>query len=252
MPVTQDKPAPYAPTSVILNLLVRHRDRGLPTPVTPEVLTRAGVTDSLNARTLQALQVLDLIDEDGRPTPVLEGLRLAPEAEYKARMGEWLTSAYADALMFIDPATATETEIHDAFRSYRPPGMRDRMVTLFLGLFEAAGIAPERKRKASQRPVNGAAARTTRPARAATPPQPPPPRGHIAQHPQRQDRHATGLPHAIAGLLSSLPQDGGTWTKHDRDRFVHTFEAVLDFCYPVTTGSRQNVQFLEGDNENNT
>lgn len=249
MPVTQDKPAPYAPTSVILNLLVRHRDRGLPTPVTPDVLARAGVTDSLNARTLQALQVLDLIDEEGRPTPVLEGLRLAPEAEYKARMGEWLTSAYADALKFIDPATATETQIHDAFRSYRPPGMRDRMVTLFLGLFEAAGIAPERKRKSSPKPINGSAARTVKPTSATPPPKQP---GQTSQQLHRQDHRITGLPPPIAGLLASLPQDGGTWTKHDRDKFVHTFEAVLDFCYPVTTGARQKVQFLEGDNENNT
>jgi hypothetical protein len=237
MPVTQDNPAPYAPSSVILNLLARHRDRGLPTPVTSDVLSRAGVTDSLNARTLHALQVLDLIDDDGNPTPMFESLRLAPEAEYKARMSAWLNAAYADALKFVDPATATDTEVHDAFRSYRPPGMRDRMVTLFLGLFEAAGIAPERKRKAPQRSVTASAApRASKPARPA--PSAAPQKSFQSSH--RLDRH-NGFPPALSGLLSSLPPDGDGWTKQERDRFVHTFEAVLDFCYPVTPVAKQKV-----------
>jgi len=247
MPVTQNAPAPYAPVSVILSLLDRHRQKGLPTPVTTDVLTRAGVTDSLNSRTLQALQALDLIDADGRPTSVLEGLRLAPEAEYKARMGQWLSSAYADALKFIDPSTATEMQVRDAFRGYTPVGQQDRMVTLFLGLFEAAGIAPERKKKAAPRNQNGSAPRPIRQMKSAAPAS-----AKTAQQPHRQDHRITSLPPAIAGLLASLPQDGATWTKHDRDKFVHTFEAVLDFCYPVTTGTRQKVQFLEEDNENNT
>jgi Family of unknown function (DUF5343) len=100
---------------------------------------------------------------------VFEGLRLVPEAEYKARMGEWLTAAYADALKFVDPATATETQVRDAFRGYKPVGQQDRMVSLFLGLFEAAGIAPERKKKKpSPKPQNGPAARATR--QTSTPP----------------------------------------------------------------------------------
>jgi hypothetical protein len=215
------------------------------------VLTRAGVTDSLNSRTLQALQALDLIDDDGRPTHVFEGLRVAPEAEYKSRMGDWLHAAYADALKFVDPATATETQIHDAFRSYRPPGMRDRMVTLFLGLFEAAGIAPEKKRRSSPKPANGSSVRPAKPSRAPIQPSPPPPspQDHVGR---RHDPRMTGLPPAIAGLLASLPQDGQSWTKPERDRFVHTFQAVLDFCYPVTTGKMQSMSTLEEEDCDDT
>src|SRR5437879_1673208 len=120
MPVTPDAPAPYAPASAIIELIKRHRNRGLPSPVNSDVLARAGVSSSLIARTLQALQALDLIDESGAPTATLEGIRLAPETESKQRLADWLRATYADALQFVDPATASESEVRDAFRNYIP------------------------------------------------------------------------------------------------------------------------------------
>jgi hypothetical protein len=163
-------------------------------------------------------------------------------------MAEWLNASYADALTFIDPATATETEVRDAFRGYKPHGQQDRMVTLFLGLFEAAGIAPERKKRSSPRPQNGASVRLIRRERSAASPSsaaPPPPT--LTHTPHRREPHITGFPPALAGLLTSLPQPGETWTKGDRERFLRTFEAVLDFCYPVTTAAKQNVVTQEED-----
>src|SRR5438128_375580 len=118
MPVTQNRPGPYTAPSAVATVLEKHRNRGLSSPIDASVLERIGIPVSLIPRTLQALQTLDLITEDGSPSEVLEGLRLAPEAEYKKRMAEWLTDTYADALQFVDPATASETEIRDAFRKY--------------------------------------------------------------------------------------------------------------------------------------
>ena len=111
MPVTQEGSAPYAPTTAIVGLIERHRQKGLPSPVTEGILQRAGISASLSSRTLQALVTLDLIDEQGRPTPTLEGIRLAPEPEYKQRLADWLRAAYADALSFIDPQQDDETKI---------------------------------------------------------------------------------------------------------------------------------------------
>lgn len=237
MPVTRDQSAPYAPAGVILNLLGRYREKGLPAPITSDVLSRAGVPDSLNSRTLQALLTLDLIDEAGQPSPVFEGLRLAPTAELKTRMAEWLNSAYADALSFIDPATAPETEVRDAFRSYKPFGQQDRMVSLFLGLYEAAGIAPERKKKSAPKSQNNNSSRAQSPTRNA--------KGSAVntvvaatQGPPRE-KPISGLPPALGGLLASLPQQGDGWSKTQRDLFVQTFGAVLDFCYPVISGVTQ-------------
>jgi hypothetical protein len=221
MPVTPDKAAPYAPASAVLGLIERHRNKGLPAPVDADVLGRAGISGSLIPRTLQALQALDLIDEQGKPTEILEGLRLAPEAEYKQRMAEWLNGAYADALSYVDPSTADETAIRDAFRSYKPVGQQPRMVSLFMGLFAAAGIAAEKQRQPPRK--LSAPAKRPRP----TPKLPPN---------RREERHPPtpgDLPPPIAGLLTSLPSPDEGWSKAKRDRFVQTFAAVLDYCFPV-------------------
>lgn len=233
MPVTADQPAPYAPASAVLGLIDRHRNKGLPSPVDADVLARAGISASLIARTLQALLALDLITEDGKPSPVLEGLRLAPEAEFKQRMVEWLNHAYADALQYVDPATADETQIRDAFRSYKPVGQQNRMVSLFSGLFAGAGVAPEKQRTVPVRKLV-----LKRPA--STAPRP------AASTPLKAVNVAAfanpGLPPALSGLLASLPTDGGGWTKADRDRFVATFGAVLDFCFPVQAAKPRQIQ----------
>jgi hypothetical protein len=143
-PVTADKPAPYATTSAVMDLVSRYRTRGLPTPVSAEVLSRAGISSSLISRTLYALQVLDLIDNAGQPTPTFEAIRKAPESEVKNRLVEWLNGAYADALKFVDPTTADEFAIRDAFRNYSPVAQQPRMVSLFMGLYAAAGVGPEK------------------------------------------------------------------------------------------------------------
>lgn len=234
MPISRDKPAPYAPAKAILDVLERHRAKGLPSPIDKEVLGRSGISDSLISRTLQALQTLDLVNEDGTHTQTWEGLRLAPEVEYKDRMREWLNAAYADVLQFVDPATDNETSIRDAFRPFKPTGMQDRMVTLFMGLYAAAGVGGEKQR------TPGAT------------PRPRPPRPTEWKRPAAEKQAATvrvdvgadgGLPAPILGLLANLPANGESWPKERRDSFVRTFEAVLDFCFPIakaTMSSNEN------------
>ena len=151
MAVTKEKSAPYAPPSAILELIKRHRTRGLPSPVNSEVLERAGVSDSLIPRTLQTLQILELVGRDGKPTETFEGIRLAPEGEYQQRLGEWLKATYADVFSFVDPSEDDETSVRDAFRSYKPVGQQPRMVTLFLTLCRAAGLVADKPPKPQQR-----------------------------------------------------------------------------------------------------
>ncbi len=223
MAVTADKPAPYAPASAIIDLIDRYRNRGLPSMITPEVLARSGVSDSLIPRTMQALQTLDLIGENLAATQTLEGLRRAPETELKQRMADWVRGAYADVFSYVDPAKDDDTTIRDAFRSYNPVGQQSRMVTLFLGLCAAAGITAEtpsqpRPHARTQKPATPAA-RTTQ--------QKPPVK------PQVKNPPVGDTPAAIAGLIASLPPQGEGWTKPDRDKFITTFTAVLDFCFPI-------------------
>lgn len=229
MPVTTDKAAPYAPTATVLEVITRYRDRGLPVPVTKDVLARAGIAETLIPRVLQSLQTLDLIDEGGQPTAVLEGIRRAPQGELNQRKQEWLNGAYADALHYVDPATADEVQVRDAFRNYNPVGQQARMVSLFMGLYADAGVGAER------------AAPTTR-ARTASPPRAPiarPARAAMVSKSGAGSRTSShnntvppGVPEPLTGLLARLPSERG-WTQQDRDKFMSTFGTVLDFCFPI-------------------
>lgn len=233
MPLTKDQSAPYAPASAILEILNRNRSRGLPSPIDKEILARAGVSESLVPRTLQSMQILDLIDENGNHTETLEGLRLAPEAEYKGKLRQWLDAAYSDVLQFVDPEQDDEIKVRDAFRPFKPTGMQDRMVTLFTGLYTAAGAWSDR----GPRPT----ASTPRPRPKSSPPRKPDakaksdvgPSDSATRNEKSQD-FGPDLPAPIAGLLSGLPLDGNGWTKDRRDKFLVTFGAVLDFCFPIS------------------
>jgi Family of unknown function (DUF5343) len=234
MPVTVDLPAPYAPASAIVDLIDRHRNKGLPPVVDADVLLRAGVSDSLVPRTLQALKILDLLTDDGRPSQVFEGLRLAPSAEYQQRMTEWLNAAYADALSYVDPATDDEVAIRDAFRKYIPTGQQARMVSLFMGLFTAAGVMPARQRQASPKKSAGSGAAKVTKAKIS-------PRTVLASFnagaPPRAYGNVVprdGLPPALAGLLASLPSNG-RWTQAQRDKFMTAFPVMLDFAFEIVS-----------------
>jgi hypothetical protein len=228
MPVTSDKAAPYAPAKTILDIILRFRDRGIPLPIDTGTLARASVPETLIPRVLQALRALDLITEDGQPTATFEGIRLAGEAEYKKRLEDWLRGTYADIFSFIDPAKDGETRIRDAFRNYQPVGQQGRMVTLFVGLCTAAGLIPESQ--ASERP-----ARPPRPAPTVTAQVRANARRIVNERPKDAPRQHTmaGLPAPLAGLLESLPAEGESWPAAKRDRFLATFTAVLDFCFPI-------------------
>jgi hypothetical protein len=84
------------------------------------------------------------MDASGAPSETFERLRLAPHAEFQTRLGEWLNTTYSDVLAYLNPATATEMDLRDAFRNYKPIGQQGRMVSLFSGLYAAAGIGPEK------------------------------------------------------------------------------------------------------------
>lgn len=226
MAVTASAPAPYAPSSVVIDLIRRHRDRGLPGPINAETLQRASVSDSLIPRTLQALATLDLVDENGSPTALFESIRLAPEAEYKKRLEEWLRTAYADAFAFVDPSKDDATRIHDAFRSYQPTGQRDRMVTLFQGLCAEAGLIAE-KEKAAKSSSPRVRAKPSAVIRFSTP------------QPLKADPATTtstlsnSLPSPLSGLLATLPPASQGWTEKQRDMFIDTFRAVLNYSIPI-------------------
>ena len=187
------------------------------------------MSESLLNRTLQTLKLLDLVEDDGSPSQALRDYAKAPEEEAKARFAEMVRGTYAPIFSFVDPATDPPNRIRDAFRSYEPRGQQDRMVILFLGLCEYAGIisevpkrtpGPKTARSGSSKP------RTPTPPRSRSGLKPPPADRNEAQVPDQ-------LPDAVKGIVRELAAIGPTWTEDRRDAFMKVWEAVVDFSYPV-------------------
>jgi hypothetical protein len=234
--VTPDKPVPYAPTSAILEVVDRFRNRGLQSPIGAEVLARIGISESLIPRTLQALRTLDLIDEEGKPSATLEGLHLAPETEYKKHLEAWLKSAYAPVFSFVDPTKDDETRIRDAFRGYNPAAQQARMISLFTGLCTAAGLIAEKRESAPR------SARVAASVPIGTPRQRTIAKRIVNERFKDASRPPSGIPAPLAGLLASLPAEGDTWTKAERAKFITTFTAVLDFCFAIEEGDKTKTE----------
>lgn len=115
------------------------------------------------------------------------------------------------------------------------------MVSLFIGLFTAAGVMPERERKPAPRTK-------------ATPPKQrliysTPPKAREGTKSLIGGAHTPppGLPPALAGLLQSLPANGQSWTQEARDKFYTTFGAVLDFCFTISEPEPEPADQENGD-----
>ena len=240
MAVRSGGQAPYAPPQTVVGLIHAYRNRPLQTPFTPDVLMRAGVKDSLVPRVTASLRLLDLIDENGNPTAEFEGLRRAAQGEYRARLEAILRSVYAEIFQFFDPVTDDEAKARDIFRHYEPLGQLSRIVRLFIGLCEEAGMIPEGNRRAAS--PAPAANRTPTPKR----------------KPEMQTRRFTlkreatpapngdnAIPPALLGVLSGLPSRERGWTQSERDNFYKAFGSLLDFSIPI----RERVPVADADDD---
>lgn len=82
MAIEAEGPAPYAPAEAVIRTVEQHRNFGLPSPVTRDVIARVIDSDALAPRVMRALRLYDLVDKDGDPTQQFNELaRAATDAE---------------------------------------------------------------------------------------------------------------------------------------------------------------------------
>ena len=245
MPLAHDGPAPYAPPAAVLTVIDAFRNRGLSTPITTDVLMRAGVQESLAPRTLSSLKLLELVNEAGEPTDHFQALRKVPSEEYRARFAEFVREIYAEVFNFVDPANDPIERISDAFRGFTPHGQRERMVTLFLGLCDHAEVItglPTRsaanimaKRRA---PAGNAATRTVRAPRAVPEVKhEPATRGQQTRNEEPQNQLPSVHP-LLDGLFKTLPPVGSVWAKDDRQMWADAALANFSLLYKLAPDER--------------
>jgi hypothetical protein len=220
----ESKLAPYAPPENVLRVFERIRKAGLPPKINSDYLRQLGVTEAIIPRASRALEFLGLT-RDGIPSDIAERIAVVPEAEWPAEFQGVLRTAYDEVFRVIDPETATRKAVDDAFRPMKPSGQRNRMVTLFLGLCQAAGFAV--KEPPYQRPGQGQPKREkVVKAKLVKQKQDVPYSGQSFSIIERPALQPHGRLHpALVGIVATIPD---IETRADLELWVTSFKATME------------------------
>lgn len=210
--------APYGPPSTTLAVIRHYRNRDVPDRLTTTELLQLGVGEALINRVWASLKFLGLVEENGTTTDSFRAIRRANDEKYQTVFRGVLEATYSNIFGFLDPATATDQQLRNAFHPYSPGAQRGRMITFFLGLCREAGI--ELTTPLKQSTVRGAV-RSDDKSKA-----PSPTRVQRSSPAVRSDKDAA----LIAWVETRPPVEQG-WSIEDRERWLVTLRAIIDGIY---------------------
>lgn len=143
--------APYAPASAVMAVIDAKRRNPALGGFSAQELATLDIRESLVPRTMQALKLLELLDDEDRTTEVFDELVSSSRPDFSSRLGALLRRVYAPVFEVVDPVLASQDDLLDVFRQFRPPSQRPRMVTLFIHLLRVARMSPSEEARSAVR-----------------------------------------------------------------------------------------------------
>lgn len=227
--------APYTSIGNMLLILTRIRKGWVPSQIDKGEMVRVGITEGNANRTIAALEYLGLVNEDGKPTDTWKAIATSTTNDYPKVLEGILRNSYPSIFeLHHNPADATDIEIGNAFTKSEPLNQRDRMVSLFRGLCQEAGlIAGEpltRERRSVTKP---APSKTTSKNGDESKVEP-------EKQKSRSDTFETINPslkwyNDLATLMGRLPNpDNANWTQAEKQRWLTALQSMLDLLIETT------------------
>jgi len=246
--VVETRFGPYAPKKAVVGVISRYRERNIPDLLTIGSVQQIGVPSSMAHRTLQALRFLGLIDENGGRTPAFERLKRATSEEYQDELAEIVRAAYLPVFTIVNPGEDSDVAINDAFRQFEPSTQREKMIALFRGLCDEAGITQPATRRPKPQVTNGRV--RTDPLRVNRPLRSQDARRNSDDQPSRPEnlpQHAAGFDYqVISAIIQQLPRDA-RWTAERRDRWLQAMTAAIDLLIELDDGTSNQMNFMSDD-----
>lgn len=176
--------APYVPVSVLSGFLDRIRRISTPPQITSRDLHESGVSNSDSFALLSTLRFLNLIDEQGVPTPEFRSLQTSGD-EFKHNLEQVVRNAYSDLFAWLDPAVDDREHVRNFFARSYSPATAEKATAVFLDLCGESEI-PLKEERPKKEAVSPRPKRpVTRPStRRETPPVPEGEAQPISQSPQ--------------------------------------------------------------------
>lgn len=233
---------PYVGFRTFMNFLDWLREVGIPSRIDRSFWGER-LSGATGSQVLGALRFFGLVNKNGVPDSMLE--RMASNADDRKIALRALMQRYEAALNGLDLERATAGELDDRFRRYGLSSHTFRKaVVFFIQAAQYCGmpLSPYITRRRRAAKANGGVAQ---PRRRGRPPkvQVESPKGETPDAGITQDIDRLGLHPSVAALLDDLNRIGAKWDQAERDRWMGTFVAVIDYAYPTNpaTGEGEEV-----------